>query len=114
MFRPNVKQFPTLIRIQHRVTADVNGADDISYIPEEDITFCSWKSKGGTESVQSGSLVVYDTAEVTMWYQPGITESDRVLLNDNQELAYEVISPPENIEMRSQFLMFKVRRVVNT
>lgn len=76
MFTPNIQQMSTLIRVQHRVVTNVNGADDISYVPEADINFCNWKGMGGTEVVESGSLVVYDTAQLTMWFDPSITEQD--------------------------------------
>ena len=60
----------------------------------------------------SGSLVVEDTAEVTMWYRPDITERDRLLLNCDSALAYDVVNV-ENVEMRNQFMVLKVRRAVN-
>lgn len=112
MFKPNIQQMNTPVRIQHRDTKDVNGSDEISYIPESDINFCNWKGMGGTESVQSDSLVVNDTAVLTMWYDPLITEKDRVLLNDNENFAYEVVNV-ENVEQRNMFLILKVKRVVS-
>lgn len=112
MFIPNIQQMNTPIRVQHRVVADVNGADDISYVSEYDINFCNWKSKGGTESIESGGLIIYDTADVTMWYDPNINEKDRVLLNDNESLAYD-IENVENVEMRNMYLILKVKRVVS-
>lgn len=113
MFKPNVQQFSTPIRMQHRVETDVNGAPAISYEDADPaLEFCSWKSKGGTESTQAGSLVVMDTAEVTMWYRPDITEKDQLLLNDNSALAYEITNV-ENVEMRNIYLIVKVKRAVN-
>lgn len=113
MYRPNIKQMTTPIRIQRRQEAIVNGAPDISYVDANPaLDFCNWKGRGGTESTQSGSLVVFDTAELTMWYRPDVTVQDRILLNDDPDLAYEVINV-ENVEMRNQFLILKVQRVVN-
>lgn len=112
MFIPNVQQMSTLIRIQHRSVIDVNGADEISYVSENDICFCNWKSKGGTETTESGTLVVYDTAELILWYDPNISEKDRVILNDDETLAYEV-SNVEDIEQRHMYLILKVKRVVS-
>jgi len=113
MFKPNSQQFSTAIRVQHRIVDNVNGADDITYVPETDINFCNWKGMGGTESTESGVLVIEDTATLTMWFNPSISEKDRILLNDINELAYEVIGMPENIEMRNIYLMVKVKRVVS-
>jgi hypothetical protein len=113
MFKPNVQQMATPIRIKHRVSTDVNGAPEISYEdadPAQD--FCNWKGKGGSESQQAGKLVVIDTAELTMWYRPDVSERDMVLLNEDEKLAYEVVNV-ENIEMRNQYMILKVRRAVN-
>jgi hypothetical protein len=112
MWKPNIQQLNVPIRIQYRTVVDVNGADEITYTSEEDINFCSWKGKGGTESTESGVLVVYDTAEVTLWYDPNISEKDRVLLNDDENLAYEVVNV-ENVEQRNMYLILKVKRVVS-
>ena len=154
MFKPNIQQMSTSIRIQHRVSTDVNGAPDISYVDADPaLDFCNWKGKGGTESVQSGSVTIMDTAELTMWFRPDVTERDRVMPEDvlnswqlkmdalnaayqaeeskedpdpdvlegfqnqiNNHLAekpaYEVVNV-ENIEMRNQYMILKVRRAVN-
>lgn len=113
MFKPNIQQMVTPIRIKLRTETIINGAPKISYIDASPaLDFCNWKSKGGTESTQSGALVVYDTAELVMWYRSDITIRDRVLLNDNSALTYEIINI-ENVEMRNQFLVLKVQRVVN-
>lgn len=114
MWRPDVQQMTTPIRIQHRKTTTVNGAPRVTYEDADPaLDFCNWKSRGGTESTQSGTLVVEDTADVTMWFRPDISKQDRLLLNDDPAQAYEIIGPPENVEMRYQFLLLKVRRMVN-
>lgn len=113
MFKPAAQQLSTAIRVQRRVEIDVNGASDISYVPDTALDFCAWKGKGGTESTTSGSLVVTDTAEVTMWYRPGISERDRLLLNDDVELAYDVINI-EDVEQRHMWLILKVSRAVSS
>lgn len=114
MFRPSAQQFATVIRVKHRIETTVNGAPDISYQDANPaLDFCNWKGKGGTENISSGTLVVEDTAEVTMWYRPDITKKSRLLLNDDPNKAYEVINEPENVEQRNMWLFLKVKRVVN-
>lgn len=112
MWKPDIQQFTTTIRVQHRDSEDINGADKITYTSENNIQFCKWKGKGGTESTESGAVVVYDTAEIIMWFDPSINEEDRVLLNDNETLAYEVINV-ENVEQRNMYMILKVKRVVS-
>ncbi len=115
MWRPKIQQMNTQVRILKRIQTTVNGAPKITYDDAENpLEFCNWKSKGGTESTQSGTLVVEDTAEVVMWYRPDISQKDRLLLNDDPQLAFDVIGPPDNVEQRNMFLVLKVRRVVKT
>lgn len=112
MYKPSSLNFNTPIGIQHRTTIDVNGALDVSYQDaDQALDFCSWKSKGGTESTVSGTLMVEDTAEVTMWYRPDINEQDRLLLNGDTNFAYDVINV-EDIEKRHMWMILKVKRAV--
>ena len=113
MYKPPSGPFNTPVRVQTRTSTDVNGAPKISYNDANPaLDMCSWKSKGGTENTASGSLVVEDTAELVMWFRPDISERDRLLLNDDFKLAYEVQNA-ENVEMRNQFLIVKVKRMVS-
>lgn len=68
--------------------------------------FCSLKTYGGTESTVDGILTVIDTADLETWYRPDIQSDCRIIVN---EIVYEVMGKPENIEMRNQFLKFKIR-----
>jgi len=113
MFKPDIQQMAIPIRIQNRKETIINGAPDIDYVDAAPpLDFCNWKGRGGTESTQAGSLIVFDTAELTMWYRPDISERDRVLLNDDPNKVYEIINV-ENVEMRNQYMILKVQRVVN-
>lgn len=112
MWKPDVQRLDTLIRVQHRVTADINGSPDISYVNDPDTCYCSWKGKGGTESIQNGTLMVLDTAEVVMWYRPDITEQTRILLHDEADQAFEVLNV-EDVGQRHMWLIVKVQRAVN-
>lgn len=117
MFKPNIQQMTTPIRIQKRDKDEtiVNGCPEISYSDiDSDIYFCNFKPFFGAESEKSGAVGIQDGGTITMWYYPGITSKDRILLlRDDTNLAYEIIKPPENVEMRNQYLILKVQRVVN-
>lgn len=111
MFRPSVQQFSTSIRVRnHILSTDANGVPVLSYQDADPaLDFCNWKGKGGA---QEDTLVVTDTAEVTMWYRPDINTQDRILLNDNEDEAYVVLNV-ENIEQRNMYLVLKVKREVS-
>ena len=74
------------------------------------IIYCNFKTYGGTETTVNGRYVIEDTATITTIYRPDITSNCQVIrLSDNA--MFEVINEPENIEMRNQDLIFKVKRV---
>lgn len=112
MWQPKAHQLSTVIRVKKRVGTTVNGAEKVSYIDANPfIDYCQWKGKGGTEGQSSGTYTIHDTAEVVMWYRSDISQKDRLLLNNNPDLAYEIISPVDNVEQRNMWLYFKVKRV---
>lgn len=69
----------------------------------------SFKTYGGTERDVNGVFSVEDTATIETWYRPDIT-SDCAIAIAGTNAIYEILGEPENIEMRNQFLKFKVRR----
>lgn len=116
MFRPNkAAQMTTPLRLLIPVSTASYGVRTKTFEAAEGLIMANFSTFGGTEVEQNGVTVVEDTAEVTCWYRPDITSGCRVQLlvsgNDALNPVYEVIGTPENIEMRNQFLLFKVRRV---
>lgn len=72
--------------------------------------FGSFKTYGGTEQTINDVYSVVDTANIETWYTPEITSDCRVAVPGNGGI-YEIVGEPENINMRNQFMKFKVRRV---
>lgn len=70
----------------------------------------SFKTYGGTESESNGIYTVLDTANIETWYRPDI-KSDSGIKILQTGAVYEVIGEPENINMRNQYLKFRVQRV---
>jgi SPP1 family predicted phage head-tail adaptor len=112
MYRPKAaEQMTTVVKLQNRVTTNVSGAKNISYVDAADpILFCNFKTYGGNESEINGKLVIDNTATVVTWYRPDIKASGRIILLSDDSL-WDIISDPENIEQRNQFVSFKVRKV---
>lgn len=104
-------QLTTPIKLQRRIRTVVSGAPEFSYEDALDpLLSCSFKSYGGTESITNGSLLLISTAVIVTWYRQDIQASDRIiLLHDNS--TWEVLGEPENIDMRNQYLMFKVQKI---
>ncbi len=76
----------------------------------EMLIYASFRTFGGTETMENDIYSVIDTASVETWYRPDIASGCRVM-RAADGAVYEIIGEPENIEMRNQFLKFKVRRV---
>lgn len=71
---------------------------------------CSFKTYGGTETTTNDLYTVIDTAIVETWYRPDIKSDCRIKLWSTGQV-YEIIGKPENVNMRNQFIKFKVRAV---
>lgn len=71
---------------------------------------CSLKTYGGTETTNNDLYTVVDTANIETWYRPDIKADCRIKVLATGQI-YEIIGNPENINMRNQFIKFKVRAV---
>lgn len=79
--------------------------------PENGVMFWgSFRTFGGTERDINGTYTLEDTATVNTWFNPDITADCRVYLPDTGK-TYEVLGTPEDIDMRHQYMQFKVRAV---
>ena len=76
---------------------------------KKSLCFCSFRTFGGTETNSNGLLSVEDTAKIETWYRPDIKADCAIQTEDGKR--YEIIGTPENINMRNQFLVFKVRKI---
>lgn len=91
-------------------TQKINGVNVKTFIESEKILFVSAKSYGGTEKIVDDKIAIEDTIIIETWYTPIIKSDCNIkLLDDNSE--WEIISPPENIDRRNQYLRFKIRRI---
>lgn len=70
--------------------------------------FCSFKTFGGTETVNNNVIMIQDTAEVVTWYDPRIVSACRLEVEGGQ---YDVLGSPENIDKANMFLKLKIQRV---
>lgn len=88
----------------------VNGVRKKTYPPEGELIFCSFRTFGGTETTVNGVYTLEKTATIETYYRPDITADCRIVLEQTRD-TYEIIGDPENIEMRNQFMKFKVRKI---
>ena len=70
----------------------------------------NFKTYGGTDRDVNGVYSVEDTASVETYFRPDIKSECRVCVISTGAI-YEIIGEPENIELRNQYMKFKVRRI---
>lgn len=74
---------------------------------------CAFRTYGGTERNTNDVFAIIDTATVETWYRPDIKADCAIRILETGKV-YEIISAPEDIEMRHQFVVFKVQAVEGT
>lgn len=77
---------------------------------KNNLFYGNFKTYGGTETTINGVYSIEDTAIIETWYRPDIKSDCRIALADSN-IIYDIINEPENINMRNQFLKFKVKRI---
>ena len=89
----------------------VSGVDTKTYPSWENgiLFYGSFKTYGGTQRVVDGLYSILDTAIIETWFRPDIKSNCRIGVPATGAI-YEVIGEPENINMRNQYLKFKVKR----
>ena len=70
----------------------------------------NFRTFGGTEREVNGVYSVIDTAIIETWYNPAIKSDCRVVICDSGAV-YEIINEPENIELRNQYMKFRVQKI---
>ena len=76
----------------------------------EEVFFGSFRTYGGTENFSNDIYMVFDTAIIETWYDPRFASDCQIYICETQRL-YNIITRPENINMRHQFVQFKVENV---
>ena len=82
---------------------------DPADVPDSEVFFGSFRTFGGTEGVRDGVITTVNTAVIDTWYRPDIKANCKIYLCDTQQV-YDIISDPEDIDFRHQYLQFKVQK----
>lgn len=86
------------------------GKKTFSAPENSELFFGSFRTFGGTEYLRDGIYTTIDTATVDTWYRPDIKADCQIYLCDTGQ-TYDIVSGPEDIDFRHQYLQFKVRKV---
>lgn len=109
MYRP-ARAFTTPFMILNPTIKESMGKQIKAYPTEGDVIHCSFVTYGGTEAVVNDVWTVQETANIECWYRPDINANTRLKRCEDGKL-FNLLSDPEDIEYRHQFLKFKVESV---
>lgn len=90
------------------VTKVIKGVKTKTFEKSDEPYYCSFRTFGGTEKTVNDAIVVEDTAVIETWYEPKIKAECAIEIDG---IRYEILGTPENINMRNQYLKFKVRAI---
>ena len=97
----------TPAELQIPVYSKVQGVVVKSWGPPE-LIYITFRTFGGTEITNDNLISVENTATVETWYRPDIRSDCRLLVAGR---TYEIFGEPENIQMRNQYLRFRVKEI---
>ena len=103
--------FTVAMRLRTPTETNKQGVASKTYsaLKDSPLFYGSFRTFGGTEGVSNDGLTLIDTATINCWYDPMIKADCRVYIEETAA-EYEIIGQPEDIGMRHQYLVFKVRR----
>lgn len=110
-YRPSLDNtIPLILLIPTYTTVSGVPKKTFQQVSDGILIYGNFKSYGGTERDVDGLYSIEDTAVVETWYRPDIKSDCRICVAQTGAV-YEIWHEPENINMRNQFMKFKVKRV---
>ncbi len=107
-YRPS-GPFTVPMTLQVPTVTKVKGSETKTYEKKNEAQiFGTFRTFGGTERVFNGKIVVDNTGTIETWYRPDITSDCRVIVGGSK---YEILGTPEDVNMRHQFSILKVRAI---
>lgn len=111
-YRP-AAPFSVAMKLLTPTITNARGARVKTYPEPSDVQgvfFGSFRTFGGTERMNNDVFTVEDTATIDTWFNPAITADSQIYICQTSKV-YEVIGTPENVDMRNQYMTFKVRAI---
>ncbi|WP_298535597.1 phage head closure protein [uncultured Methanobrevibacter sp.] len=111
MFRPSAPFNVAMKLLVPTTTAPYGAGKKVYTTPEQSSQFFgSFRTFGGTENISNGVLTTINTAVINTWYRTDIKADCQVYICETGEV-YDIVSKPEDIDFRHQYLQFKVKKV---
>lgn len=75
-----------------------------------ELFYGSFRTFGGTENLKDDVYTIINTATIDTWYRPDIKSDCQIYICETGDI-YNIVSDPEDVEFRHQYLQFKVQKV---
>ena len=110
-FKPSAP-FTVAMKLLVPVTTTAYGAVKKTFTAPADsmLFFGSFRTFGGTENIKDDVYTVVNTGVVDTWFNPDINADCRIYLCDTEQI-YDIVSDPEDIDFRHQYMQFKVQKI---
>ena len=110
MYRPSAP-FTVPMKLLVPVTSQEYGVVQKTFSDPADseLFFGSFRTFGGTETMRDDVITIVNTGVIDTWYRPDIKADCQIYLCDTGQ-TYDIISDPEDIDFRHQYLKFKVTK----
>lgn len=106
-YRPS-GPFSTPMELLIPTKSKIKGTTAKTYPENGETIFGRFRTFGGTEITVNNTVVVENTATIETWFRSDIKADCRIRVDGTD---YEILGKPENIDMRNQFLLFRVRAI---
>ena len=104
--------FNVAMKLLVPVTTQSYGAGKKNFSAPEnsELFYGSFRTFGGTESIKDDVYTVINTGVINTWYRPDIKANCQIYLCDTEQI-YDIVSDPEDIDFRHQYMQFKVQKI---
>lgn len=96
-----------LVPTEERIQGAVKKTFTAPY--ESALFFGSFRTFGGTENLTDDVYTIVNTGVIDTWYRPEIKANCKIYICNTGQI-YDIVSDPEDIDMRHQYMQFKVRK----
>ena len=108
MYKPaNVREFITPALHKKATSQKVNGRTTKGYTEVGTIRG-KFKQKGTAETSANGLTIINEKTTFITWFTANIKAADILTING---IDFEIIGEPENVEMRSRFMVITLERI---
>lgn len=110
-YRPQ-QPFNVAMRLLVPTTTIVKGVAKKVYseIDKSELFFGSFRTFNGTENFSNEVYTIFSTATIDTWFNPNFSTDCMIYVIETGE-EWRIISEPEDIDMRHQYMQFKVEKV---